>query len=114
MKNKRAVNAVDAILELLDTPDKWTQGLAARDANGDSVYSSAPEAVCWCLEGAICKVFRETNRPWSKPYFKMKRALTRVLKDDYISFNDKPTTTYEDIINALKQAKEYLKEDRIR
>lgn len=45
------------IKELLDTPDKWTQGTCARDTDGDATYSESPTAVCFCLLGAINKCY---------------------------------------------------------
>ena len=39
--------------ERLTPVDQWTQGKLARDSARISVWPSAPDAVCWCVEGAI-------------------------------------------------------------
>lgn len=41
------------VKRLLDSPYKWTKGADARTKDGDSVVQSHPDAVCWCLSGAI-------------------------------------------------------------
>ncbi len=39
--------------ELLDEPEKWTKGTAARNAAGEVTSCRSPSAVCWCLAGAV-------------------------------------------------------------
>jgi hypothetical protein len=41
------------VRELLDSEEKWTKRLYARDASGASVSPNDDKAVCWCLIGAI-------------------------------------------------------------
>lgn len=45
--------ARDIAKEFRAVPDHWTQGINARNAIKDSVAATSPEAVCWCLRGAI-------------------------------------------------------------
>lgn len=47
---------IAGILKLLDKPEKWTQGTYARNENASTVGPLDPQAVCWCLEGAIIKI----------------------------------------------------------
>ena len=41
------------VRELLSDESKWTKGNWARTGDGLGVYYECPEAVCWCLDGAI-------------------------------------------------------------
>ena len=45
------------VKELLSDESKWTQGCYARDAFGVSIPFDADAAVCWCLAGAIHRVY---------------------------------------------------------
>jgi hypothetical protein len=52
---------LQAVRLLLEDPAKWTIRTRARDYNGDPVHPTAPTAICWCLEGAVCLVAKDTN-----------------------------------------------------
>lgn len=41
--------------ELFTDESKWCQGAIAKNAKGDNTCFNDPEAVCWCLLGAILK-----------------------------------------------------------
>lgn len=41
------------VRELFTDESKWTQHTRARDVNGRGVDENSPDAVCWCLTGAI-------------------------------------------------------------
>jgi hypothetical protein len=41
---------------LIDTPEKWTQDAWARDKDGKRLEYSDPDAVCYCVFGAVNKV----------------------------------------------------------
>lgn len=48
------------VLELYGgDPTRWTQGANARDANGNKCEPEEPQAVCWCLVGAVTRVVSE-------------------------------------------------------
>jgi hypothetical protein len=53
MKNSEIFEAAHALL--LD-PKHWTQMLVARDNKGTEVNALNPDAVCWCLAGALIRV----------------------------------------------------------
>ena len=82
------------ILELLDRPEKWTQGAFARDGHGKDVNSWNPQAVCWCLEGAITQCalyFDETN-------IKLRGACLLLYgTSKYVEWQDLPETTFEQV-----------------
>ena len=50
MKNSEIlINA----LNLIDVPGKWTQGVCARDDEGDKVAANSKNAHCFCSVGAV-------------------------------------------------------------
>lgn len=86
--------------ELLNSPDKWTKGSAAKTKDGIPIYSGNPEAYSFCLYGALNKCFESDTILYDINYNKIRD----VLKSKFLSgFNDAPKTTYEDIINVLKK-----------
>lgn len=55
------INQVSAVKALLSDESKWTKGYTARDANGKGTFADDPNAVCWCLTGAIDKTKTNTG-----------------------------------------------------
>lgn len=51
----------NSVAELLEAPERWTQGVLARRADGDPWFVNSDEAVCWSLVGAIERVYRNTR-----------------------------------------------------
>jgi hypothetical protein len=45
------------VRELLCDESKWTQYANARDGYGLQTSADSPDAVCWCLSGAIDKCY---------------------------------------------------------
>jgi hypothetical protein len=73
----------------------WTSGAMARDASGKEVSSMAPEAVSWCLVGAMCRVFTEEG-VFSKEYYKARELIVERMRqriglrgNNLMLFNDK-------------------------
>ena len=47
---------------LIATPEAWTQGAAARDADGEPVGVEREDAVSWCATGALnCAIYRQVD-----------------------------------------------------
>lgn len=87
--------------ELLDSPEKWTQGARAKDEHDAHVEARSPVATKWCCLGAIEKVSR------SKKRFEAARLkLLAVLGAwEFVSvFNDDPARTFEEVRAALLKA----------
>lgn len=47
---------LEAVYRLIEKPENWTQHLFARGKRNTQVTPNGRFAVCWCLEGALCKV----------------------------------------------------------
>ena len=94
----------------------WTKGALARSkhlASGPQLddYTSpgSPDAVCWCLTGAVMASLEEEFPGHSEPpplkqkylipqFFRPWRARMNILP---LSFNDHPATTHEQVLASL-------------
>lgn len=85
------------IHELYSDESKWCRGASAITISGNPTHSASPEAVAWCLIGAVNKCYRENlekeeifNRIVEKIH--EKHGINGIL-----NFNDKFTNTFEQI-----------------
>lgn len=92
--------------ELLSSPEKWTKGTYARDEEGNSISCKSPEAVQFCALGAIERCYPNNS-------CQVACKLDVVIKSKYqneerryglVTFNDASETTYEQVIEVLKEA----------
>src|SRR5580698_8697854 len=87
-------------------PHTWTQGVWARDANGNPVRSLQEAAVCHCLFSAV---IRETNRHLGTHYVtaSVRRALREQLERDgeivtnITLWNDDKDRWHGDVLSLL-------------
>lgn len=105
--------ALARVRELLDSPEKWTKRTHARDAKGNSC--GIETGVSWCLEGAVLHVFGieygKVIPTLGSSYVPTLYFLNRFIGDEVgrsdvgtAYWNDKPSTTYEDVVLMLKKA----------
>ena len=115
IKDKQiAISVIDTTLNILNAPEKWTQGEYARDKDGDPIDHHDPQATCWCLDGAFHKAMRINQCDYgSSPAVLTRHALRHSLNNPertYVEYNDHPNTTYNGIIALLNRAKQYIKD----
>lgn len=48
-----ALDLLRSMRARLATPERWTKEKNARNAVGEGTTSTSPDAVCWCLYGAL-------------------------------------------------------------
>jgi len=81
----------------------WTQGELARDKQGNAVRPEDPNAVCWCVEGAIKAA--GCNEKW--------RQIKEVLKEHgsfpAYRWNDDSDRTKEEVLEMLDKCATYLR-----
>jgi hypothetical protein len=53
MQGQDPVTVLRRALEIIREPEQWTPRSRALDANNNPVRPEDPNAVCWCIEGAI-------------------------------------------------------------
>lgn len=92
--------------ELLDSPEKWTQGHGALDSAGLPLFNaSSSDAVCWCMEGAIEKAY--SNSDWINPKLKAAKKVSGIDVNKIgmilIHWNDAPERTWEEVHALLKE-----------
>lgn len=85
--------------ELLSQPDAWTQGVWARDADGNSCKCQSEKAKSWCTIGAIIACYGTDAVQL--------RELTHYLKNRYnlsiTAWNDNPRRTVTEVTTILKE-----------
>lgn len=94
------------IKDLYDTPDKWTKGALARDKNGAHIMEygiddevqqvNHPNAVCWCLTGAILKCYPDN-------YGEIRAKVRNYTNGGIWTWNDLEGTTFQDIRELVEK-----------
>jgi hypothetical protein len=54
--------------QLIEDPKHWTRHTFARNCNGQRCDPEGPEAVCWCAEGALTKIYGSGTDLFKKIY----------------------------------------------
>ncbi|MBD9544279.1 hypothetical protein IB276_33070 [Ensifer sp. ENS04] len=90
--------------KLIRDPKHWTQGVYARNKDGNEVSSRNPDAVCFCSMGAIYVAAGE--HLYEKPHLEAVRLLNTVIDIDagIPRFND--THTHEEVMELFDRARE--------
>jgi hypothetical protein len=96
---KSVSDLLDRAAEILTAPGAWTQGELARDANGAPVLGPCyPEAVCFCLIGAVEAAGASDL---------VEAATIEFLYDQLglvASWNDEPGRTQQEVVDRLRGA----------
>jgi hypothetical protein len=89
------IELLRAARQKITSPENFTRGTWARDANGKSVPPSDPSATCWCAEGALIAVSGRkppisggTANPNPPELIEAGRRLTSVMGDSITRFSD--------------------------
>lgn len=107
MSNAELIAALDRLDSLFSDESKWTQQAYARDAAGRSVDEGAESATCWCLSGALYRIF-----PFGKGRLELRVAVRDALMiggiDGIIPWNDRPSRTFSDVKKLIADARARL------
>jgi len=90
--------------KILSDPSRWTRQFQARDSAGACIAWNQPEAVCFCLMGAINRAGMTISPSESAPAYEAMDVLDTVIDTSIPLFNDRPSTTHEDVLKALDKA----------
>lgn len=85
--------------ELLDSPEKWTQGTIARNAHDDPCSEDSDDAVSWCLSGAIWRIYGPLGLATSN--LNDVFAAIHVKVPNIPDWNDQPERTFEEVRTLL-------------
>lgn len=90
----------------IDTPEKWTKGVGARDAGGTAVDPQESWAVCFCSLGAVGVATDDITS-----YEACIGYLRRAIGDNpIIDWNDAPYRTHAEVMAAFDRAIQLAKE----
>ena len=107
--------------KLVDTPDKWLQGVWAKKANDENVKASSAEACKFCMSGALIHAMPEPEVRDSGDYLLLRERCFDVFRDKlgeqhgFISlyvWNDMDDRTHDDVLRlfeAVLENKAYQK-----
>ena len=110
---------------LIERKENWTKGAFARNFGGYVVESASNDAVCWCVSGALRRVFaqEDAEAKTDKMYEKNNvfEQLNEVIKEGtkgvfgmISAFNDDSKTTHEDVLRVFDRVIEkYERRDGI-
>lgn len=106
----RPVDYLRAAREIIATPETWTRGVWALDANGDELedYINLEHGVCFCAGGAL-KLAAQRLMPeghhgaWRASTIARFR-LADAMNGNIPGFNDAETTTHADVLGAFDRA----------
>ncbi len=103
----QAAETLRAAKALIDTPKKWTQHALARLGDDQSCFSHDPNAVCFCIIGAISRA--ESDVACSIAAFRIASNtllhLTRSLGFHSVGdFNDHPDTSHTNVMALFDRA----------
>jgi hypothetical protein len=91
------------VAELLSDPARWTQGYYARDAKGALVGPASQRAVCWCLLGAIVRVYGRRGHS-SCLVASLREALNLPPDVTLTNWNDAPARTHAEVLDLCRRA----------
>lgn len=111
----------------LQKEDRWTRMYMARDSRSRAVKPTSPEAVCWCLRGAVAlEVHKLPKLSWNDRQ-RIEASVTRLLAREVMLklkergeaqswmrgthetfivgfFNDAPHTSHGDVLDVINAA----------
>lgn len=86
--------AAEIAQELREHPERWTQGVFARDEKGIPCFPNDSKAECWCILGFIHK-----SKPKTPDFWPQLCNLCGIENTGHLSkWNDAPGRTVDDVI----------------
>lgn len=89
--------------EILSRPDRWTQRVAARDADGDHVLVTSEFACKFCILGALARKHGVPLASYNEFYLKDRDTVSIAIGGDVGSWNDDPNRTFSEVHRLLKK-----------
>jgi hypothetical protein len=87
------------ITALFSDPGNWIQGTFAMDKMGDFVCANHPDAVCFCLSGALLRMY--PGMFGSEQYKQTVDAVKKLGYCQVFHFND--DVTHAEVLNLCKE-----------
>ena len=97
---KTTVETLRDAKALIDTPAKWTQNANARRSDDSDCSSAHPDAVCFCIVGAVWRASGETfSKAFHLVHWQAQKEGRHV-----VQFNDHPDTSHNDVMAFFDRA----------
>lgn len=81
-------------------PERWTQGsIAVRETDGCPVWSGHPEAIKWCLMGALLKVYPSDDERQRI----VQRISAKLNEQSLMRWNDSNERKFEDVVDVCRE-----------
>lgn len=96
------LTAADVLERAADklTPDgAWTQGDWAKNAEGESVEPTSPDATCWCVRGALAAASGDEYGIYGPASEYVERLVQLP-----VHWNDTPGRTQSEVVAKLREA----------
>lgn len=90
--------------DIIRDPANWTQGVQARDKDGEAVPPYRSTACRWCARGAIAKACAEQPLGSRPPPYEALYAVEKHLQRRLWQFNDAYDTKHQDVVDLLDRA----------
>jgi hypothetical protein len=101
-----------AVMAKIDTPEKWTQSVNARNSEGKPVPPYSPNATCFCMQGAALAVLPE-DRETNIIYYTFNDKLRAKTGNNIPVFNDAVVRKHEEVIAVLQLLYDAIKAEVI-
>lgn len=94
------------VLELFADPKRWTKSSMGRDLHGQMCASGDPDAVCWCLAGAIFKVYGTHSSKGDSAFCRVAAVLKQngIGRTEILNWNDRPERTHDEVLKVCEEA----------
>lgn len=93
-------DVLERAADLIEPEGKWTQQIYARTEDGRSTDVQDPEAICFCMAGALARVAGDFN----ERFISAKQVVGNILDRGMADWNDAPERTQPEVVAALRRA----------
>ena len=85
------------VKELLMKPEAWTQNADARTSSGVGISLEKPEAVSFCILGAVDRVYK-TESKRNRVAARIQASLGVKYYGEVVDWNDDPARTHAEVL----------------
>lgn len=108
---------ISSVIDILSEPKSWIKNIRAQTGDGSHTVPTDPEAVQFCLGGAVMRVLGINGecKDWEGWYGRdpvgnrfhnlaKSKGYANYWQLPFVMFNNDPSTTHEDMMLFLKEA----------
>jgi len=96
----KAIEECKTVAELLESPERWGRYASARSADGSHVPPGSPKAACFCLFGAMERIYGNGT-----DFHEVRQKMLRVTGwQSIVDWNDHCHRTHAEVLAAVRAA----------